>query len=53
MSVPVLGTKRKDAEEWVPSFWLLEHGHLCKGMWLLCGWRAGLCAEASKGDLLG
>lgn len=53
MFVPDLGTKWKDAEEWVPSFWLLEHGHLYKGMWLLFGWRAGLCAEASKGDLLG
>lgn len=31
---PVLGTKRKYTEEWVLPFWLLEHGHLCKGMWL-------------------
>lgn len=37
MSVPVLGTKRKDVEEWVPSFWLLEHGHLCKDAAVILG----------------
>lgn len=28
---PLLGIRRKDAEEWVPPFWFLEHGQLHKG----------------------
>lgn len=50
---PVLGTKKKDAEEWVPCFWFLEHGQLYKGTWLLFSQRDGVYVEGSRGDLLG
>ncbi|XP_057228810.1 apoptosis-resistant E3 ubiquitin protein ligase 1 isoform X2 [Malurus melanocephalus] len=37
MFVPNLGTKQKDAEEWVPTSWLLEHGHLFKDAAVILG----------------